>query len=85
MAEQITIASFTKTGRKFQLTFADGSMAEWTDQTYLEQYIDNGSNMPDDQLVRGLLRRIRNSDPNFENIDLIADVTYEQPDVRQVP
>ena len=81
MSETITITSLAKQDRKFTLTFADTSSMVWGDQTVLEEFIDNGK--ASDSLVRGLLRRIRSSDPTFSNISNISNVTYEQPDVRE--
>ena len=85
MAEQITIASFEKVGRKFRLTFADGSSMHWPDQLLMEEWIDSGGNKGKDTLIRGLLNRIRSGDPTYANIGNIVDVVYERPDVREVP
>ncbi len=85
MAEQITIASMEKTGRIFRLFFEDGSSMQWPDQDLMEDWIDNGGVKGSDRLIRGLLKRIRSSDPTFANISSISNVTYELPDVAEVP
>ncbi len=84
MAEQITIARFEKVGRKFILKILRGGSMHWPDQNILEDFIDNGKDS--DGLVRGLLARIRNSDPTFNNLGSLPwPIDYERPDVREVP
>lgn len=85
MADTVTIQSFAKSAREFRLTFADGSSMHWPDQSIMEDWIDNGGLRGNDPLVRGLLARIRTSDPTYANIGNINNVTYMQPDVGESP
>ncbi len=83
MSEQITVTSFTIRRGQFILEYNDLEHMYWRDQNDLERFIDFGKAA--DNLVRGLLRRIRNSDPTFINISSLPyPITYELPDVREV-